>query len=167
MNNHSYHLALPTFNRHLGALSKMLDKAAAHAADKKFDEAILVQGRLAPDMFALARQVQIAADFAKGCAARLAGIDIPKYADTETTIAQLQARIAQTLDFINGIAPAQFDQCDARSFAVTLGGQETQYTGASFARDAALPHFYFHVVTAYAILRTLGVNVGKLDYFGA
>jgi uncharacterized protein len=162
-----HEIALTSFNRHLEALSKILDKAKALAAEKKFDESILVNARLAPDMFALARQIQIAADFAKGCAARLSASEIPKYEDSEKTIDELKARIEKTRSFINGIDVAKYEGCETRSFKATLGGNERDYTGASFLAEAAFPHFYFHIVTSYAILRAQGVNVGKLDYMNA
>ncbi len=164
MNLHA--LAQTTFQRHLQALSKMLDKAAAYAAEKKFDESILVNARLSPDMFALARQVQIAGDFAKGCMARLSDSEIPKYDDTEKTLAELQARIQKTLEFVSSIDAAKCANCESKALKVKLGGNEYDFTGESYVRDAALPHFYFHVTTAYAILRAQGVAIGKLDYLG-
>jgi uncharacterized protein len=161
-----HQFALTTFQRHLSALSKILSKAAAYAAEKKFDESVLVNARLSPDMFALARQVQIAGDFAKGCMARLSDSEIPKYDDTEKTLAELQARIQKTLDFIAGIDAAKFAGCESKALKVKLGGTEYDFTGETYVRDAALPHFYFHATTAYAILRAQGLAIGKLDYLG-
>jgi uncharacterized protein len=158
--------ALPSFQRQLRALSAMLDKAANHASNKNFDEKILVNARLAPDMFALARQIQIACDFAKGGAARLANVAVPKFEDNESTLAELQARIAKTLEFINSIEAAQFADCDQRTVTLKLGARDYSGSGAEYVRDVVFPHFYFHSTTAYAILRQQGVALGKADFIG-
>ncbi len=154
------------FIRSLGILSTILGKAAAHAEAKKIDPAVFIQSRLAPDMFAFARQVQIASDTAKGCAARLAGLPIPSYPDTETTFPELQARIAKTIDFLRGVTPAQLEGSETREVTIKLRGADTKFQGEPYLLDFALPNFFFHVTTAYAILRHNGVEIGKLDYLG-
>ena len=162
-----YAASVPVFRQILTALSAVLDKAEAHAADKKIEPAALLQARLFPDMFPLARQVQVAADFAKGTCARLAGVDVPKYDDVESTFAELRARIATTLAFI-----ASLDQeAIAGSFdrAITTGSGEKirHFTGQEYLLHYAFPHFYFHATTAYDILRHNGVEVGKKDFVGS
>ena len=148
----------------LTALSAILDKAAAHAAAKKIDPAVFIQARLAPDMFALARQVQIASDTAKGCGARLAGVDVPSWPDTETTFSELQARIEKTVAFLRGLDPALVDGSAERTVTIKLRGQETRLSGRRYLLGFVLPNFFFHVTAAYAILRHNGVEIGKLDY---
>lgn len=148
----------------LTALSAILDKAAAHAAAKKIDPAVFIQARLAPDMFALARQVQIASDTAKGCGARLAGVDVPSWPDTETTFPELQARIEKTVAFLRGLDPALVDGSADRTVTIKLRGQETRLSGRRYLLGFVLPNFFFHVTAAYAILRHNGVEIGKLDY---
>jgi uncharacterized protein len=159
-----YALTVPVFQRHLGALRKILEKAKANASERKFDEGVLVNARLAPDMFALARQVQIACDFAKGGAARLSQTEVPKYEDSEKTLDDLIARIDKTLVFVAGIPEASYAGADARTVSITLGGQPYSDKGVAYVRDVVMPHFYFHVVTAYGILRHNGLQIGKLDY---
>ena len=164
--NAVYAMTVPTLTRQLKGLLGILAKAQQFAADRKFDESILTSARLAPDMHALARQIQITGDFAKGACARLTGVENPKYEDSETSFAQLQARIEKTLAFIQGIDEKQFDGCEAREISLTLGGHEYTGFGADYVRDIVFPHFYFHCCTAYAILRHHGVPIGKLDYLG-
>jgi hypothetical protein len=159
--------SIPVFVRMLSNLSALLDKAKAFAEAKKIDPAVLINARLAPDMYALARQVQIATDAAKNCAARLAGIAIPSYADTETTFTELHDRIAKTIAFLHSIDAAQFDGSETRSITIKFGGPEIQFLGQAYLLTFALPHFYFHVTTAYNILRHNGVEIGKLDYLGS
>jgi uncharacterized protein len=161
-----YRASIPAFKQTLGALSGSLGKAAAHAADKKFDPSILVQSRLAPDMFALARQVQISADFAKGCASRLAGVEAPKFADDETTLEQLQARIAKTIDFLDTLIPEQIDGSEEREITLNVGPNTMTFPGLSYLVNFVMPNFYFHASMAYAILRHNGVEVGKGDFMG-
>ena len=158
--------SVPVYVHMLGALSGVLDKAAAFAAAKKIDPSVLLQARLAPDMFPLARQVQIACDFAKGPAARLAGIEVPKWDDNEASFDQLKARIAKTVEYVKGFAPAQIDGSETREVAITVGGQPMTFNGLDYLLGFAMPNFYFHVTTAYAILRHNGVEVGKRDYMG-
>jgi uncharacterized protein len=164
--NTLFNLTIPTFNKLLLALSKILDHAKNYAAEKKFDEAVLVNARLAPDMFALSRQVQVTCDFAKGCAARLAGLEVPKFEDTEKTLDELKARIQKTLDFIASIDPIQFKDAETRDVTVRIAGEEKVLKGVDYAREVAIPNFYFHLTTSYAILRHNGVAVGKNDYLG-
>ena len=126
----------------------------------------MLTARIAPDMFPLARQVQIATDHAKGASARLAGVDNPSFADTETTFPELQARIAKTLDFVKSLKPAQFDGGFERDITLTIAGQKMTWKGDVYLHQFALPNFYFHVTAAYAILRHNGVEVGKRDFLG-
>lgn len=161
-----YQASIPAFNQMLGALSGVLDKADAHAAAKKIDPAVLPGTRLCPDMFTLARQVQIACDFAKGTAARLAGVDNPSFADTEKTVPELKDRIAKTLAFLGTIKPAQIDGSEERDISLKVGPQDMHFKGQPYLVNFALPNFYFHVTSAYAILRANGVDLGKMDYLG-
>jgi uncharacterized protein len=161
-----YRASVPVFTQMLTALSAILKKAADHCAAKKIDPAVLVGGRLYPDMFALARQVQIASDHAKGAAARLAGKEVPSYPDTETTFEELQARIAKTLAYIGGFKPADIDGSEEKTVTVTHGSNSTTFKGEEYLLHFALPNFYFHVTTAFAILRHNGVEIGKRDYMG-
>ena len=161
-----YQTSVPAFVQTLNALSGILTKAATYAETKKIDPSVLVNARLAPDMFALARQVQIATDHAKGAAARLAGVEVPSFPDTEMTFAELQARITKTLDYIKGLKPAQFEGGDTREVTLKIGGQEMKFKGATYLSHFAFPNFYFHATTAYNILRHNGVDVGKRDFIG-
>jgi hypothetical protein len=167
MTVNAYQATVPAFIQILTALSAILTKAQAHAEAKKIDPSVFVNARIAPDMFPLARQVQIATDHAKGAAARLAGVDVPSYADTETTFAELQARITKTLDFIKGLKPAQFDGGFDRNVTLKIAGQDMSWKGGVYLHQFALPNFYFHVTAAYAILRHNGVEVGKRDFLGS
>jgi uncharacterized protein len=161
-----YQASVPAFLQMLNALSTILDKAEAFAAERKIDPAVLLGYRLAPDMFALARQVQIATDQAKGCCARLAGAEVPKYADDETTFADLRARIARTIEFVQGFEPGDIDGSEERAIAITAGSRELRFQGQQYLVSFVLPNFYFHVTTAYAILRHCGLPIGKRDYLG-
>jgi hypothetical protein len=162
-----YQASIPVFIRVLGNLSEILDKAAAYAAAKKIDPAVLINARLAPDMLALAHQVQIATDGVKGCAARLAGIAIPSFADTETTFPELQARIAKTVDFLNSVRAEQIDGSETRQITIKLRGKDTVFDGQAYLLTYVNPNFYFHVTTAYDILRHNGLEIGKMDYLGS
>jgi len=161
-----YQASIPVFIRMLGNLSAILDKAAAHAEAKKIDPAIFINARLAPDMFPLSRQVQIATDMVKGCAARLAGIDVPSYEDNESTFAELQARIAKTTAFLQSISASQIDGHEDRPITLKFGSREVSFLGQAYLLDFVLPNFHFHLTTAYAILRHNGVAIGKMDYIG-
>ena len=161
-----YQASIPVFIRMLGNLSAILDKAVAHAEAKKIDPAIFINARLAPDMFPLSRQVQIATDMVKGCAARLAGIDVPSYEDNESTFAELQARIAKTTAFLQSIGASQIDGHEDRPITLKFGSREVSFLGQAYLLDFVLPNFHFHLTTAYAILRHNGVALGKMDYIG-
>jgi uncharacterized protein len=161
-----YSASVPVFTQLLTALSAILKKAEDHCAAKKIDPAVLVGGRLSPDMFALARQIQIATDHAKGAPARLAGKEVPSYADTETTFAELQARIAKTLAFIAAFKPAEIDGSEEKTITVTHGSNSSTFKGEEYLLHFAMPNFYFHVTMAYAILRHNGVEIGKRDFLG-
>ncbi len=160
--------ALPVFEIGLNALSGVLDKAAAFAAAKKLDPAVLPQWRLAPDMFALARQVQVACDQAKNGAARLAGVEPPRYEDTEKTIDELKGRIAKTLAYIKGLDAAKIDASAEREITFPLGPtNKGNMQGDDYLTHFVLPNFYFHLTAAYAILRHCGIEIGKRDFLGA
>ena len=161
-----YQASAPRFVNILKNLSAILDKAQAHAEAKKIDPTVFTSARLYPDMLAMARQVQIATDTAKAAMARLAGAEIPKYEDTEQTFAELKARIAKTIDFINTFKPAQIEGTDEKEVVIKLGGNDTKLTGMQYLLGHAHPNFYFHVTTAYDILRHNGVEIGKRDYIG-
>ena len=162
-----YQASVPVFKQLLGGLSAVLAKAEAHAAAKKIEPNALLQARLYPDMFTLLRQVQVACDFAKSVSARLAGVEVPGFEDKEQTFADLQARIAKTLAFIDSITPAQIEGSEARHIVTQAGTpKEKIFTGHSYLFNYGLPHFFFHTSTAYAVLRHNGVEVGKKDYIG-
>ena len=161
-----YQASIPVFIRMLGNLSAILDKAAAHAEAKKIDAAIFINARLAPDMFPLSRQVQIATDMVKGCAARLSGIEVPRYEDNETTFAELQARIAKTKAFLQSVSASQIDGSEYRQITLKFGSREVSFLGQEYLLDFVLPNFHFHLTTTYAILRHNGVEIGKMDYIG-
>jgi hypothetical protein len=161
-----YQASIPSFVRMLGNLSAILDKAAAHAEAKKIDPAVFINARLAPDMFPLSRQVQIATDMVKGCAARLAGIEVPRYEDNETTFAELQARIDKTKAFIQSVNASQIDGSEQRQIALKFGSRELSFLGQPYLLDFVLPNFHFHLSMTYAILRHNGVEIGKKDYIG-
>lgn len=161
-----YQASVPCFVRTLGNLSAILDKAQAHVDAKKLDPAALTAYRLFPDMFPMTRQVQIACDGAKGGVARLAGLEIPVHEDSEKTLAELQARIAKTLAFVQSVTPAQIDGSEDKDIVIKRGETETHYQGQQFLLGNVLPNFYFHVTTAYNILRHNGVEIGKRDYLG-
>jgi hypothetical protein len=160
--------SLPALEIGLTALSGVLDKAAAHAAAKKVDLSVLLGWRLAPDMFELTRQVQVACDQAKNGGARLAGIEPPKFEDTETSLDQLKERIARTLAFLKTLDRKAIDGAAEREITLPLGGQNKgQMSGADYLNHFVLPNFYFHLTTAYAVARNFGADVGKRDFLGA
>lgn len=160
-------VSVPVFVRMLKNLGAMLAKAQAHAEERRFDVAVLLHARLAPDMFPLARQVQIACDAAKFGVARLTDGEAPSFPDTETTVMELQERIARTVDYLLSVSPQEIDAAQARPVSVPIRGKEPlQYTGETYLKHHALPNFYFHVTTAYAILRHNGVMLGKADFLG-
>ena len=161
-----YQASVPVFQRTLGALDAILDKAAAYAEERKIDPAALLSARLYPDMFALTRQVQIATDHAKGAPARLAGVAVPSFEDSEKTFPELKARIGKTLNFIGTLKAGQIDGSEARDISLKAGPQELSFKGQDYLLFFALPNFYFHATTAFAILRHNGVSIGKLDFLG-
>lgn len=163
-----YTASVPVFQQMLGGLSNVLKKAQAHAELKKIEPSALLQARLYPDMFTLVRQVLIACDFAKGVSARLAGVEVPSFEDKEQTFEDLQARIQKTLTFLEGLPRSGFEGCEGREVVIQAGTpKERRFAGGeSYLNTYGLPHFYFHTVTAYAILRHNGVEIGKKDYMG-
>jgi uncharacterized protein len=158
--------SVPAFLQMLKNLSAILDKAEAFAAECDIEPEVLLNWRLASDMFPLVRQVQIAADFAKGTPARLAGVEVPKFADDEKTFAELKARIAKTLKFVESISPKDLDGSETRDINFTLGGQNVHFKGEPYLVHFVLPNFYFHATTAYDIIRSFGVELGKRDFLG-
>jgi uncharacterized protein len=161
-----YQASAPRFANTLKNLSAILDKAQAHVEAKKLDAAAFTTYRLFPDMFPLTRQIQAACDSAKGAVARLAGVEVPKHEDTEQTIAELKARIAKTLDFISTIKPEQVDGSEEKEIVMKMRSGDVKFKGMQHLLGHALPNFYFHVTTAYNILRHNGVELGKRDYIG-
>ena len=161
-----YDALIPVATRMLGNLSAILDKGAAFAEKKKIDPAVLTSARLAPDMFPLTRQVQIACDMAKGAAARLSGSDVPKHEDNETTFAELKARIDKTLAFIKSVPADKFKGSEDRDITLQQRSGEVKFKGVDYLRYYVLPNVYFHITTAYAILRHNGVELGKADFIG-
>lgn len=159
-----YQASVPVFVRMLSNLSAILDKGQVYAEAKKIAPNVLPASRLIADMFPLSKQVQIACDHAKGSVARLAGVEIPKYEDNEQTIEELRARIARTIAFVESFTPEQIDGTEERDIAFTLGGHDLKFKGLDYLVGFALPNFYFHMVTAYGILRQNGVDVGKRDF---
>ncbi|HEY4250347.1 MAG TPA: DUF1993 domain-containing protein [Roseomonas sp.] len=157
---------VPGFVRMFGNLTSILEKAEAFAEARKIDPAVLIQSRLAPDMFALARQVQICSDTAKGAVARLTGTENPRYEDKEASFAELKARIAKTVAFIESVPAAGFEGAEARDVVLKLAGNEVHFTGTSYLFHFALPNFQFHATAIYLILRHNGVEVGKMDFLG-
>ena len=161
-----YQASVPVIQKSLASLKGVLAKAAAHADARKIEESVFLGSRLYPDMFPLSRQVQIAADFGKGPVARLAGVELPKYDDTETTFAELAARVDKTLDFIGTFKPEQIDGQEDRDINLTIAGKPVTIKGQPYLMHFALPNLYFHMSMAYAILRHNGVEVGKRDFVG-
>lgn len=161
-----YQASIPGFVRMLNNLAAILDKAEAHATARKIDPAVLLSCRLYPDMYPLVKQVQIASDNAKGAGARLAGIDPPSFADTETTFPQLQERLRKTNAFLLTLTPAQIDGGEARDIKMVFPSLTLEFKGQGYLLDFALPNIAFHVAMAYAILRHNGVEVGKSDFLG-
>lgn len=161
-----YQVSVPVFVKTLGNLAAILDKAAAFAAAKKIDPPVLLAYRLAPDMLNLTHQVQIASDHAKRATARLAGIEAPVYEDNEASFADLKARIDKTIAFINTLKPGQIDGSEVRDITLKIGGGSRTLSGQAYLLHNALPNFFFHVTTAYAILRHCGAEVGKKDFIG-
>ena len=161
-----YQVSVPRFANILGNLSNILDKAQTYVDANKIDDVTLTSYRLFPDMLPMSKQVQIACDTAKGAVARLAGLDIPVYEDNEKTLAELKARITKTVVFIQTATPGQIDGTEEKAIVLKRGEKETHYKGMQFLLGHAIPNIYFHVTTAYDILRHNGVPIGKRDYLG-
>ncbi len=161
-----YQASVPRFVNILGNLSNILDKAQAHVDARKIDATVLCSYRLFPDMLPMTTQVQIACDAAKGVVGRLAGVEIPVFEDNEKTLAELKARVAKTVAFLQSVSAAQVDGTEDKEIVIKRGDKETRYTGMQFLLGHATPNFYFHVTTTYNILRHNGVEIGKRDYLG-
>lgn len=161
-----YECSIPVFLRYLNNLSAILEKGAKYASEREIDETILVNARLYPNMFPLSKQVQIACDVAKGAAARLSGVESPKHEDNETTFAELQARITKTKSFLESVDEANINGTEDKEITLQAGPNEFKFTGRIFLTTFSLPNVFFHVSTAYNILRHNGVEIGKMDYLG-
>jgi hypothetical protein len=161
-----YQASVPLFVQILGALGNVLDKTEAHAAAKKIEPAVLAAARLFPDMLPLTRQLHIACDFAKGATARLAGVEVPTWSDDEKTLVEFRARIAKTLDYVQGFKPAQIDGSENREIILKMRDSTRTFKGQGYLLHFVLPNFYFHAATAYDILRHNGVELGKRDFLG-
>lgn len=161
-----YQASVPVFVQQLQAMKGVLAKAEAYATARKIQPEVLLNARLFPDMFALTRQVQIATDFAKGCTARLAGREVPKWEDTEKTFAELQARIDKAIDFVKAVPAEEIIGQEAREVSLQAGGQTMNFVALPYLIGFVLPNFFFHATTVYAILRHNGVEVGKRDFVG-
>ena len=161
-----YQASAPRLANMLRNLDAILARAQAHATAKKIDPAVLLGARLFPDMLPLVKQVQIATDHAKGCVARLAGVEVPKFADSEQSFEELRARIARIIAFVESFSAGQIDGSEERDITLKAGGREMSFKGLPYLLGYAMPNFYFHLVTAYNILRHNGVEIGKRDYIG-
>ena len=160
--------SVPAFVRILNNMLLWLDKAQAHAEARKFDTVNYLSLRLAPDMLPFPKQIQIAADMAKGCVARLSGQEAPKWDDNEATLDELRARIRKTIDYLQSVPAAQIDGSDGREIVLpTRGGDPLRFTGETYLKHFVLPNFYFHATTTYTLLRHAGVELGKKDFLGA
>ncbi len=162
-----YQASVPVFSERLRALALVLRKGEANAVERKIDPQVFLNARLAPDMLPLTRQVQIATDNAKRGVARLVGREAPVFEDTEASFSELQERIARTTDYLQGITPADVDGSEGRDITFKAGPRELQFTGIQYLLHFAMPNFYFHVTTAYDILRHNGVPLGKPNFLGA
>jgi hypothetical protein len=159
--------SVPVFQRLLGNLLTWLDKAEAHAQSRGFDSQNYLGLRLAPDMLPLLKQVQIASDAAKGCVARLSGQEVPKWADDEASLDDLRSRVRRTIEYVGSVPAGQIDGSEARQVVLPLRNRDPlQFNGHDYLRQFALPNFFFHVTTTYALLRHAGVPLGKADYLG-
>lgn len=162
-----YPISVPVFVRHLNGLAGCMKKTQAHYAEKKYDESTLLSYRFYPDMFNFARQVQVASDHARNCTALLAGVEAPKYEDNEKSLADLVARVEKTIAWLNTIKPEQIDGSEGKSVTVKMRDREMNFKGIELLLNRSLPNFYFHVTTAYDIMRHNGVELGKRDFMGA
>ena len=161
-----YHASVPVLVRALTNLKAILGKAEAWASDKKVKDETVLNARLALDMLPFVKQVQIATDNAKGATARLAGVDVPSYADTEATFAELHERIQKTIDFMQSVPQAGFDGAESRHIVLKFPNSTFEFDGLNYLTGFVLPNFFFHVTTSYAILRHCGVPLGKTDFLG-
>ncbi|MGD0142606.1 MAG: DUF1993 domain-containing protein [Rhizomicrobium sp.] len=161
-----YDASITPFIRGLENLSKIISKAVAQAKDQHIELSTLLEARLAPDMHPFTRQIQIASDGAKGAAARLAAVEPPSFPDTETTFAELQARIAKTVDYLKSFKREQIEGAEDRTVVMKFPQGEMKFSGRDFLTNFALPNFYFHLTTAYGLLRHKGITIGKMDYLG-
>ena len=162
-----YQVSVPVFTHAFGALGKVLAKGEANITERKIDPAVILSGRLAPDMLPLTKQVQIASDTAKFAAARLTGQQAPSFEDNEQTFAELQARIGKTTDYLATFGATDLEGSEDRTIVRKVRGQDVNFTGLEYLQRFALPNFFFHVTTAYDILRHNGVPLSKTDYLGA
>ncbi|MEY4588356.1 MAG: hypothetical protein RL497_432 [Pseudomonadota bacterium] len=162
-----FKITVPFLTHQLTVLNELLSKAEAHAALKKIDPTVFIQARLFPDMFPLVKQIQIATDMSKGAAARLANVEIPRFEDTETTFAELHSRINKCIDFINSLNETQFAGAECRSIQFKVGSYELTFNGDTYVTQWVLPNVFFHITTAYNILRHNGVEIGKKDFLGS
>ncbi|MFP5429493.1 MAG: DUF1993 family protein [Gammaproteobacteria bacterium] len=163
----TYDASVPVFRQMLGSLSTLLEKAESHAKSSCMDVNDLLEARLAPDMFTFTRQIQIACDHAKGCVARLAGVELPKFEDTEKSVAELQERIRKTLEFVDSVSPERFLGAEDRDIKLVFPWATYDFKGSRYLTYWALPNFFFHATTAYDLLRHKGVPIGKADFLGA
>jgi hypothetical protein len=161
-----YQASIPAFVQMLNNISAIMDKAEAHARSREIDPEVLLNYRLAPDMLPFVRQIQIAADLAKGAAARLAGVEVPKHDDIEKTFADLKARLGKTVAFVQSFKPTDIDGSEDREINLTLGEHTMSFKGQPYLVHFVMPNFYFHCTTAYDILRHCGVELGKRDFIG-
>ena len=162
-----YQISVPIFVRQLGGVVTCLKKAQALYAEKKYDESTLLSYRFYPDMFSFAKQIQIATDHARNCAALLAGLEAPKYEDNEKSLAELIARVEKTSAWLNTVKPGQVDGTEGKAVTIKMRDREMNFTGLELLQNRSLPNFYFHITTAYNILRHNGVEIGKRDFMGA
>jgi uncharacterized protein len=161
-----YATSIPYLLQNLKGLAAVLKKAEAFCDARKLDKAVVLSSRIYPDMFPLMRQVMLVTDFTKGAAARLAGVEVPSYADDEKTFEELYARIAKTEVFVNGLDAKKFEDAATRIVTLKMRGEETSFPGAQYFNGFVLPNIYFHAATAYNILRSIGVEIGKSDFMG-
>lgn len=162
-----YQASIPVFSHHLNNLSAILNKAEVYAQSLKIEPDVFLNARLAPDMYPLVRQIQIATDVVKGGAARLAGVEVPSFPDTEKTFAELQARVSRVIDFLKTIQAPKIDGSEERVISLKIGGHEMSFKGQAYLLNFVLPNMYFHIAIAYAILRHNGVDLGKKDFLGS
>jgi uncharacterized protein len=162
-----YDLSIPVLTRGLDNLSAILGKAAAHAEQRKWDSGVVAATRLFPDMLPLSKQVQIACDMAKGAAARLAGREVPAHEDTERSLADLQQRIAKALAVVRSVAPSDLQGAEGRAIVLQSPNGALNFTGLAYLTNFVLPNFYFHISMTYALLRAMGLEIGKKDFLGA